>query len=270
MQFATAYFRFYEELNDFLPPAKRKIEFEQTITPAASIKDVIESLGVPHTEVDLILVNGKSVDFSYQIKANDRVSVYPVFESLDISPVTHLRPKPLRVTRFVLDVHLGKLARHLRLLGFDTLYTNHYSDEEIMHIAVQEKRIILTRDIGILKNKKVTHGYWLRETNPKKQVMEIVKRFDLKRQINPFTRCLVCNGYIIAVDVDNMPEEQIPPLVKEIQSRLLSTTKLTSSLSSAKFRDKFFQCEQCKKIYWEGTHYKKLEALVEFVKRECS
>src|SRR5262245_50224433 len=108
MAFITAYFRFYEELNDFLPIEKRKIEFEQHVTSTSSIKDIIESLGIPHTEVDLILVNGQSVDFSYRINSHDHVSVYPQFEALDIASVTRLRPKPLRVTRFILDVHLGK------------------------------------------------------------------------------------------------------------------------------------------------------------------
>ncbi len=250
MAMITAFFRFYEELNDFLPIEKRKMEFEQSITPSSSIKDAIESLGVPHTEVDLILVNGVSVDFSYRIKAQDRVSVYPVFESIDISPVTHLRPQPLRITRFVLDVHLGKLARYLRLFGFDTLYETDYADEEVIRIAQQEKRIILTRDLGILKNKKVTHGYWLREINPKKQLREIVSRFDLMKQCNPFIRCLECNGKIVSLD-NNHPliQENVPIRVKEIQHQ-------------------FYQCENCARIYWQGTHYQKLMRFVESVLKD--
>lgn len=242
MGFIKANFRFYEELNDFLSIEKRKIIFSHQFMQSSSVKDIIESLGVPHTEIDLILVNGESVDFSYQVKAGDHVAVYPMFESFDISSVLRLRPEPLRVTRFILDVHLGKLAKYLRLLGFDSFYDTKYVDQEIIDIAKKENRIILTRDIGLLKNKKVTHGYWLRETNPKKQMSEIIRRFDLSHSFQPFIRCLECNGKIHLIDADHV-KEKIPPGVKEVQQ-------------------KFYQCEDCKRIYWEGTHYKKLEALV--------
>ncbi|MBN1293701.1 MAG: twitching motility protein PilT, partial [Candidatus Latescibacteria bacterium] len=142
-----AQFRFYEELNDFLPTEKRKIDFTYEFDGTPSIKDVVEALGVPHTEIDLILVNGASVDFSYHMCDVDIISVYPVFESLDISPVTHLREKPLREPKFILDVHLGKLAKYMRLLGFDTVYDNLYDDHEIVALAVAQKRTILTRDV---------------------------------------------------------------------------------------------------------------------------
>src|SRR5262249_47787352 len=158
-------FRFYEELNDFLPLEKKKNSFLYSFSETASIKDIIESLGVPHTEVDLIVVNGESVDFSRQLTQGDHVSIYPVFEAFDISPIIKLRPAPLRNTRFILDVHLGKLARYLRLLGFDTFYETHCDDAQIISIAKNEHRIILTRDVGILKNKQVTHGHWMRAIN---------------------------------------------------------------------------------------------------------
>jgi uncharacterized protein with PIN domain len=240
----TVHFRFYEELNDFLPPERRKIEFVHQVTPDASIKDVIESLGVPHTEIDLILVNGESVDFSYQVQPDDYVSVYPVFESMDISPVTRLRPEPLRMVRFILDVHLGKLARYLRLLGFDTYYDTRYNDDEIIQMALQQHRIILTRDIGLLKNRIVTHGYWLRNTNPKAQIIEILDRFDLAKKSRPFTRCLECNGQIALIDMKDDLKSHIPSGVKEIQNE-------------------FYQCENCKRVYWQGTHYSKLNKLVQ-------
>ena len=137
--------RFYEELNDFLPPARHKIEFAHELTRRTSVKDLIESLGVPHTELEIILINGRSVDFSYIVQAGDRISVYPVFESLDITPLLRLREKPLRDPRFVVDANLGKLARYLRLLGFDALYRNDYTDREAAQIASHDKRIVLTR-----------------------------------------------------------------------------------------------------------------------------
>ncbi len=169
-----AQFLFYEELNYFLPAEKSKLNFTYNFMGSPSVKDAVEAIGVPHTEIDLILVNGKSVSFSYHITEGDDISVYPVFESMDIVEVTRLREKPLRVAKFVLDVHLGRLAKNLRMLGFDTLYSNNYSDSEIANISTAENRIILTRDTGLLKNKKVTHGYWIRSQYPKEQLKEVM------------------------------------------------------------------------------------------------
>ena len=175
----VAQFRFYEELNDFLFPSKKKTLFSYQFNGTPSIKDVIEGMGVPHTEVDLILVNGISVGFDYHLLHGDHVSVYPVFESLDISPIVLLREKPLRKSTFILDVHLGKLARSLRMLGFDSLYRNDYEDSEIISISVKEKRIILTRDQDILKRRAVTRGYLIRSTSLEEQIHEVLSRFDL-------------------------------------------------------------------------------------------
>lgn len=234
--------RFYEELNDFLPRHKRKITFEHTFKGNMSIKDVIESMGVPHTELDLILVNGKSIDFTFKVKDQDHISVYPVFESFDISDVTKLRPRPLRITKFILDVHLGKLAKYLRMIGFDALYENNYSDPYIITTSISEKRIILTRDLGILKNKQVTHGYFIRSTKPKDQLIEVIERFDLGNNIQPLNRCIKCNGSIIKV------------FKKEIDHLLHPNTR--------KYFNKFFQCINCKRIYWEGSHYHNIIELV--------
>jgi len=178
-----AYLRFYEELNDFLPEEKRKKRFIHQFIDRASVKDLIESLGVPHTEVDLILVNEKSVNFKYSINDGDDISVYPVFESFDISDVQHLRPKPLRKPKFVADVHLGRLTRYLRMLGIDVLYTNNFTDDEIVKISVKEKRTILTKDRGILKRNEVTHGYWIRSTKAEAQTEEVLERFHLQNEI---------------------------------------------------------------------------------------
>lgn len=196
----TAEFRFYEELNDFLPPGGRKRAFPYSFEGTPSVKDAIEAIGVPHTEVDLILVDGRSVRFDHRLSGGERVAVYPVFEGMDISPLTRLRPTPLRVSRFVLDVHLGKLARYLRLTGFDTVWRNDFDDQTIIDVANREQRIILTRDRGILRHGGVTHGYWLRATDPLEQIEEVVAALDLARQIRPFTRCLECNGLLRAID----------------------------------------------------------------------
>lgn len=236
----TAQFRFYEELNDYLPAARQKKTFDFSFEGTSSVKDAIESLGVPHIDIDLIVVNSESVGFDYKLKNGDRVAVYPVFEALDISEVIHLRKKPLRQTKFILDLHLGKLARLLRLLGFDTLYKNNYADCEIVRLAREKKRIILTRDRNILKYKDVTHGYWIRSQNPDKQLTEVIERFDLKRQIKPFSRCLVCNGLLKKVEK------------KKIVDRLKPRTR--------RYFDEFYRCRNCQKIYWKGSHYEKMQA----------
>jgi len=206
----VAEFRFYEELNDFLPAPRRKRSFEYCFQGDPAIKDAIEALGVPHTEVDLVLVNGDSVDFSYRLQRGDRVAVYPVFEALDIAPVTRLRPQPLRRTRFVLDVHLGKLARLLRLLGFEAGYQRDWDDREIIRRAREAQAIILTRDRGILKNRSVTHGYCVRSSDPWRQIGEVLKRFDLRGSIRPFTRCSACNGIVEPVAKAEILERLAP------------------------------------------------------------
>lgn len=240
-----AWFRFYEELNDFLPEGKRKLLFPFSFNGNPSVKDGIEALGVPHVEVDMILVNGISVDFSYKLRNEDYLSVYPVFESLDISSVTHLREKPLRDIKFILDVHLGKLAKNLRLCGFDVYYRKDCDDQEIINLALSERRIILTRDIGILKNKQVTHGYWIRSQHPEEQLKEVFMRLDLKNQIKLFTRCSVCNGLL--EDVSK----------KDIMNRLLPRTRL--------FYRKFRKCPCCDRIYWKGTHYERMKKSIDSI-----
>lgn len=236
--------RFYEALNDFLPRNRKKRKFTVPFRPRSSIKDMIESVGVPHTEVDLILVNGHSVEFSYIAEPDDQVSIYPVFEALDISDVTRLRPEPLRHIRFVSDTHLGKLARYLRLFGFDTLYSNIWKDDELAEIAVRgKKRELLTRDHGLLKRSKVTHGYFIRSDKPALQIREVLTKFDLYRSVKPFTRCIPCNGLIHAITKDQVIEE------------------LPDSVS--KTFDKFSVCEDCKKIYWKGSHYDHMQRIID-------
>ncbi|HKI89990.1 MAG TPA: Mut7-C RNAse domain-containing protein [Draconibacterium sp.] len=242
----TSFFRFYEELNEFLPKEKAKKTFPVSFTGKPSVKNTIEMLGVPHTEIDLILVDGTSVDFGYQLEGGEQVSVYPVFESLDISPLIRLRSKPLRNTNFIVDVNLGKLARKLRLLGFDTLFRNDFEDAEIIRIAAKEKRIILTRDKGILKCSEVTHGYWLRNTEPSLQLEEVVERLQLRNSFKPFTRCTHCNHKLRSVGK------------KEIADRLPSDT--------LQYYAEFWECEGCKNIYWEGSHFDSILHWIEKLK----
>ncbi len=226
--------RFYEELNDFLPQERRKVCFSHHFQRRASIKDLIEAQGVPHTEIELILVNGCSVDFSYIVQDGDRISVYPIFEAFDLQSLVRVRPTPMRVSRFVLDVHLGKLARYLRLLGFDTLYRNDYEDGELARLSSETHRILLTRDRHLLKRAVITHGYYVRSVDPRRQIEEILERFDLYRVIQPFQRCVRCNGRLAAT-----PKPQIV-------ERLLPETR--------RWIEEFWVCEDCAQIYWEGSH----------------
>ncbi len=237
--------RFYQELNDFLPEKKKEKPYKINFSGKNTIKDLIEAEGVPHVEIDLILVNGISVDFKYYPQKDDRISVYPEFELLDISPITRLRPLPLRTTRFIADANLSRLSRYLRMLGFDTRFDSNSDDPEIIDIAAIEKRIILTRDLGLLKNSKARRGYFIRSQIPDKQIREVVQKFSLKNSCKPFTRCIACNGEIYPANkkdiIDLLPDQTAKAFVE------------------------FFQCRNCKRIYWKGSHYEKMLAKVEYL-----
>jgi uncharacterized protein with PIN domain len=237
-----ARFRFYAELNDFLPAEQRQKEFPYSFFGTPSVKDTIEAIGVPHTEIDVILVDGNSVDFEQLLRGGERVAVYPVFERYDVTPLTRLRPAPLREPRFIADVHLGTLARQLRLLGFDTTWERDLDDEAIIETAARERRIILTRDKGILKNGSVTHGYWLRATDPESQLEEVVRALDLAGNIEPYVRCMECNA-------------ELEPIARSDAAR---SVPLQVFLVYREFR----RCRQCGRTYWRGSHFKRLEQVV--------
>ena len=237
--------RFYEELNDFLPPARRKKSFRHRFRGSRSVKDLIESLGVPHTEIDVILVDGESVGFERRLTGGERVAVYPTFERFDVSSLTRLRPEPLREPKFIADVHLGKLARYLRLLGFDTVYERELDDAAIASRSRAEHRIVLTRDRGLLKRSEVTHGHAVRSMDADAQLLEVVEAFDLRARIAPFSRCLKCNGPVRSVERGL------------VEHRLPKYTRLAY--------DRFFHCEHCGSIYWPGAHFARLRSLVHSV-----
>ncbi|MDG3016480.1 Mut7-C RNAse domain-containing protein [Speluncibacter jeojiensis] len=235
---ARCEFRFYEELNDFLRPALRKRTFTHDFDGTPTVKDRVESLGVPHTEVDLILVDGQSVDFDRRLCGGERVAVYPVFERFDLHGVTRLRPHPLRSPRFLLDVHLGRLAAYLRLLGFDSRYRNDADDDELLDIATESGRILLTRDVGLLKRAALTRGAFLHETDPRRQLREVVDRFELWGTFASLTRCARCNGLITPTtrqDARGSVPEQV-----------------------AREQRTFSRCGDCCRIYWRGSHVERL------------
>lgn len=236
-----AFFRFYAELNDFLPPEARGHTLVYPFQGEPTVKEAIEALGVPHVEVELIVVGCESVDFTYRLRDGDRVAIYPVFESLDITPILKVRPEPSRRVAFAADAHLGKLARILRLLGFDTVHSPRISDAELVALA-KEGRILLTRDRELLKHGAVTHGYWVRSTAALEQAREVVRRFDLYERCAPFTRCLRCN-------------ELLRPLAAE-EGRRRAPPKV------AAWCTEYLECPACGGLFWPGTHYPKLATWV--------
>src|ERR1700757_1994938 len=194
--------RAYAELNEFLGPGSRGATVRRPFRSHQTVKDVLEAMGIPHTEIDLILVNGNAVDFAHRPTDGDRIAVYPVFEALDIGSTARLRPVPLRDPRFVIDVNLGRLAQLLRLLGLDVWWSSAVDDRTLVQISLGQKRILLTRDRGLLKRRDITHGLFVHADQPKEQTLEVIRRLDLRQRLAPFTRCLRCNGRLAAVTKD--------------------------------------------------------------------
>jgi uncharacterized protein with PIN domain len=239
----TATFRFYEELNDFLPPERRRRAFSCPCARRATTKHMIEALGVPHTEVELVLLNGESVGFEVVLSEGDRVAVYPKFEAFDVTPLLRVRSHAMRSLRFVADAHMGGLARLLRMTGFDTLYDNHFQDDEIERIAGAQGRIVLTRDRELLKRRGVTHGCYVHALRPAQQLREIFDRLDLAGSAAPFTLCLSCNAPLREIDKAQV-DASLPPSVRERHQR-------------------FSTCDVCRGVFWEGSHWKRMRALVD-------
>ena len=240
-----ATFRFYAELNDHLPPEHQRVPFEQELSDQATVRDSLKLLAVPESEIDLVLVNGVSVDLSYAVREGDKVSIYPVFESFDISSVEKIHSRPLRQSRFILDVHLGKLAYHLRMLGFDTLYRNDYRDSDLLTISTTEGRVLLTKDKKLLEEPTVTRGYCVRGKEPREQLLEVLRRFDLFNSTDPFTRCLLCNTLLRPVSKEAVLH-RLPEKVRELFNE-------------------FQLCPTCDRVYWKGSHYEKMEKFIEGV-----
>src|ERR1700761_6688952 len=239
----TATFRFYEELNDFLARPLRRRTFSCACARGATAKHMIEVLGVPHTEVELILVNGESVGFNHPLADGDRIAVYPKFEALDIQPLLRVRERPLRVVRFIADAHLGGLAPLLRLAGFDTLYDNHFPDADIEALAAAQQRVVLTRDRELLKRRSITHGCYVRTLRPREQLREVFERLDLAHSAQPFRLCLMCNAPLrrIAKEEDG---KRAPDGVLERHAQ-------------------FVTCDVCCRVFWEGTHWQRMRALMD-------
>lgn len=237
--------RFYAELNDFLPAARQARPFRHPITPPVSSKHLIESLGIPHTEVEWIRVGETAVSFRYRLQPDDPLHVYPisVLRQQHIAPPLALRPPTPQPIRFLLDNHLGRLARSLRLLGFDARYPRaHYDDSVLAEMAAADGRVMLTRDRGLLMRNRIVHGYCIRTKSPTEQLLAVLDRYQLHEAIAPWTRCLRCNG-------------SLHPVPKaEIAHRLEPKTR--------QFFHAFHMCAACGQIYWKGSHYAALQQVV--------
>jgi len=235
--------RAYAELNDFLSPQSRGLTVRRPFRSHQTVKDVLEAMGIPHTEIDLILVNGNAVEFAHRPTAGDRIAVYPVFEALDIAPTSRLRSVPLRDPRFVIDVNLGRLARLLRVLGFDVWWSSGADDQTLADISLGQQRILLTRDRALLKRRAITHGLFVRSDDPEEQTLEVIRRLDLRQRLAPFTRCVRCNGMLVRVAKDEVIDH-LEPLTR-------------------RYYDDFSRCAECGRIYWPGSHHARLVSLVE-------
>jgi len=232
---------FYGELNKFLSPEKRDTDFEFEFKSRRSVKDLIESFGIPHTEIDVILLNDKSIDFSYIVQDGDNIKVYPASETLNLKLIKHLKPQ-FETIKFLVDIHLAKLARYLRLLGLDAICERNLTPENLVEKALDENRIIVTRSRTLLRTKEITYGILIKEDNPEKQLEEIFNRFDFSTYCEPFKRCMECNSILQPIEKEKIIDRLLPK-VKEAY-------------------DSFTICTHCDKIFWEGTHFDKLSELI--------
>ncbi|MBE0574630.1 MAG: twitching motility protein PilT [Desulfuromonadales bacterium] len=235
----VASFNFFDGLESLLVHKYRAAPVVYRFRDHPGVKDPIETMGIPHTEVDVILANGRSVGFDYQLSHGDTIAVYPPFSTMPAVPLVRLSQAITSPATFVLDVHLGKLARRLRLLGFDTLYRNDFTDAELLRLAVEQERILLTRDLGILKHRHLMHGTLVRSDVVDEQVRQVLDRYHLHGQIRPWLRCMICNGLIETVTKG------------EVLHCLEPKTR--------RYYEEFQRCTGCGQIYWKGSHHKKIK-----------
>ncbi|HKL26520.1 MAG TPA: Mut7-C RNAse domain-containing protein [Desulfuromonadales bacterium] len=236
----SARFQFHGSLAKLAVTSSAEETVDYSFNGHPAVKDAIEALGVPHTEVDVITVNGQSVGLDHSLEGGDVVGVFPFAWRLDCEPLVRLIPSPPEPLSFILDVHLGKLARRLRLLGFDTLYRNDFSDPEIARRATAEERIVLTRDRGLLKRKTVRHGCLLTSGDLQQQLEVLQNRYGVLDRIKPLVRCPVCNGPLREVDKTEIADQLQPKTMRH--------------------QHDFRRCVDCGKIYWRGSHAEKILA----------
>jgi uncharacterized protein len=220
-----ARFRFHGKLTE-LPGVVAGMEHQ--VAEGQTVKACVEALGVPHVEVGTVEANGTAADLSRLVDPGDVVDVHPAKQA---------------AARFALDGHLGRLARYLRLVGLDVTHRQGIDDAEVVALAVAEARTVLTRDRELLMRKALTSGYWVRNTEPRLQLREVVSRFGLEDRLAPFTRCMACNGLLEDVDKE------------KIAHRLEPGTRRSY--------DAFRRCTSCGQVFWAGAHFDRLLRIVE-------
>ncbi|MBS7563641.1 hypothetical protein KHS38_04420 [Mucilaginibacter sp. Bleaf8] len=236
-----ANFTFKGSLGDILPITVTPCQHDYYFNGKPSVKDAIEAMGIPHTEVDVVLVNGNAVDFQYLLQNHDTIEAYPHGSSLS-SNYSISGSAPVQ-NGFIVDAHLGTLARMLRLLGFDAWYDNRYTEAVIAPLAASENRIVLTRSAHLLKHKDIKWGHYICSPNTEEQIGDVMSRFDLSRNLQPFKRCMVCNGLLQPV-----PKQQV---AHQLQPK------------TREYFNEFWQCDHCWRVYWKGSHYEKMLLLID-------
>ena len=234
---------FVDQLNELIPKWRRGKKLVVSFKGRQSIKHIVESLGIPHTEAGLLIVNEKPANFDYLVQSGDVIQVYPSSPQLDVLSGLFRNGEMTIEPRFILDNHLGKLAAYLRMFGIDAAYRNDYQDEELAQVTVDLNRILLTRDRQLLMRKTIQYGYLIRSLEPENQVLEIFQRFNLIDQITPFHRCLRCNNPLKPIEKD-LIVHRLQPLTK-------------------KYFEEFHICPACEQLYWIGSHYERMEKLIE-------
>ncbi len=243
----SATLRFHGTLRDLVRGRGRE-PFVRTLGAGRSVKDAIESAGVPHTEVDLILISDRPVGFAYVLDSGDRAEVYGIDRPGDLAvsaDLPGLLPGPPAPIRFVLDGHLGTLTRYLRMLGFDSAYRRDAGDGELARLSADERRVLLSRDRGLLKRSIVAFGHLIRDDDPRAQLVEVADRYALRPLARPFTRCVRCSGQIEAVPRDDVLDE------------------LAGEPRTLRYFDSFGRCRDCRSIYWKGSHFDRMSRLIE-------
>ncbi|NGP87232.1 Mut7-C RNAse domain-containing protein [Fodinibius halophilus] len=229
-------------LKDFIKKSSNDISLLSVSfkgTPA--VKDLIEAQGIPHTAIFGLKINGERKSLTYNLTGGEEITAYP-FEEISKS---NLSSEFISPEKFILDIHLGKLTKKLRLFGFNAILNPNFTEQDIIHISNAENRMILTRNIGLLRHGDTQQGYWVRNTDPDKQLRELFNRFELSKNINPFNRCMECNGRLVRVALAEV-QEKVPPKVQQKHSL-------------------FYQCQECQKVYWQGSHFKDFKKKVDLL-----
>ena len=232
IKFPEAFIFFNRRLQD-------NLQIVYPICRRSSLKDIIESLGVPHTEIGAIEINGEDMEFGFVPRQSCRIVLYPIAFPFDVTLSSILRPDPLKKLRFIVDVNVGKLAVLLRMIGMNTAYNNEFTDSEIARKAESDGRVVLSKDIGLLKRKQIHYGRYVRAIHPDDQLKEIINFFGIQRKLFPFSRCVRCNTKLVPVDK------------KDVLNRLEPNTQ--------KYFNHFKLCTTCNRIFWKGSHHESME-----------